>query len=453
MKKKIIISVVSLAMVFLFPIYADQLLAADYAGNEDYYQTLCTTQPRNAECSGFKEYLAQRQQGLLDDVEAMRNNVAKIRDDITSIQKTIRDQQTVIDSIENLIKENDLAITRIQNQIVVLDGEIKQTEADIEKRDTAIKKRMVDEQANIGTNVYAEFVMGAKDLVDMIRIASGIEQITENDQNEIKALEKDKQKLNDQKEEQNQLKANEEATKLDNQNNKKAVEDAKQLQEDLMVEYQKQEADLLEQIRSADAAASAVGSKIIALNSVQYEASDGWIRPANGSISAHTFQYPGGGFHGGLDYATGIGSPMVAPIGGVVVYANNPYPSNNGYLGNYVGYPAGAGNSIHMVGTVNGTTYGISFFHLARENFVAYAGMAVSQGTFLAGTGHSGNSSGAHLHVEVINLGSISTDDAIAQFRGNPDFAWGTGWSSEATTCNVKGSAPCREKPEKFFGG
>lgn len=455
MKRKFTICTTILALVLLFPSSGGILYAADFAGNETYYQNLCITDPKNEVCDSFKSYLAERRNNLLNEAASIESNVAAIQSNIDAIQTTINEQQKTIDALDALIAENEAAIVRIQNQITILDGEIKQTEEDIKVRDETIKNRMVSEQANIATNVYAEFIMGATDLVDMIRIASGIEQITENDQNEIKALEADKQKLVEQVEEQNRLKADQEKTKAENEENQRSVKEAQESQKQLQAEYQKQEANLLEQVRSAKASASAIQSSIISMESVYYQASDGWIRPLSGgySISAGTFSYPGGGFHAGLDFAAGVGTPIVAPIGGVVVYASNPYGSYSGYLTNYSGHPAGAGNSVHMVGTVNGTTYGVSFFHMAQEGFGVSAGSGVSQGTVIGRVGHSGNSTGAHLHIEIINLGDISTDDAIARFRNSgADFAWGTGWSSYSTTCSSKGYAPCRERPESFFG-
>lgn len=458
MRKKLGIMTLVFAMLCLLPISQGMLKAEDFASNEDYYQNLCTqptTDPNiSATCSAFRTYLSGKSSDLREQVANMNANVESLKANIELLQTTINDQQARIDDLNAMIEKNKEAIERIQVSIVILDEEILETQANIDQRDAQIKHRMTSEQAAIGTNVYVEFMMGAKDIVDLVRIADGIERITENDQDEINALKADKEKLNQQKDEQERLKADEEFAKQENEANVAAIEKQKAAQEALIDEYQRKEADLLEQIRTANASISAISSKIIAVDSVSYTASDGWIRPVQGgSISAGTWNYGGGGLHLGLDFAAPIGTTIVAPIGGVVVYANNPVGSNSGFLGNYSGHPAGAGNSVHMVGSVNGTTYAISFFHMAQENFAAYAGMSLAQGTYLGGVGHSGNSTGPHCHVEVINLGSMSVDEAIAQFRSSgADFSWGTGWNTTSTTCGVKGSAPCRERPESFFG-
>lgn len=456
-KKKFILCVTALALAFLFPSSAGILHAEDFASNEDYYQQLCTQYNKDASvsatCNAFRSYLSNKSDNLQLQVESLNNDVATIQNNIDSLTEQINNQQRLIDDIQAMIDRNNEAIELITVSIVKLADEIKQTEADIKKRDDQIKGRMVSEQASIGTNVYVEFVMGAKDIVELVSIADGIERITENDQEEIRALEDDKAKLDQQKDEQIRLKEDQEKAKAENEKNRQTAEAAKAVQVKMQAQYQLQEAELLEKIRSANAAISANQAKIIAVDTVYYQASDGWITPVAGAtISANAFYYPGGGFHGGKDFAAGVGTPIVAPIGGVIVYANNPYGSYSGYLGNYVGHPSGAGNSVHMVGTVNGITYGISFFHMAQENFAAYAGMGVSQGTVIGAVGHSGNSTGPHCHVEIINLGEISTDEAIARFQSSgADFAWGTGWSSEATSCGARGYAPCRENPGSYI--
>lgn len=457
MKRKSMMIALAIGIACMLPRTSGVLHAEDFANNEQYYSNLCTQYNADSAttqvCNSYRDWLSERSAALQAQVDTMNNDIASIQNSIDAITETINTQQKIIDELAARIAQNEAEIQKIQAAITQLQLDIKQTEADIEKRDNQIKDRMVSEQVAIGTNVYVEFVMGAKDLVDMVRIADGIERITENDQDEIAALEDDKAKLNQQKEEQVRLKNDQEKAKQDNEANKKTAEEAKKYQEQLVAEYRKKEADLIQQMRSAADAQQAVESKIAKIGA-SYAQSDGWIRPVPGAyVSAHTWQYPGGGLHLGMDFAAGVGATIVAPIGGVIVYANNPVGSYSGYLGNWSGFPAGGGNTIHMVGTVNGTTYGISFFHMAQENFIAQAGTGVSQGEPLGGVGHSGNSTGPHCHVEIFNLGNISVDEAVARFASSgADFAWGNGWNSTATSCDSKGSTPCRVQPESIFG-
>ena len=56
-----------------------------------------------------------------------------------------------------------------------------------------------------------------------------------------------------------------------------------------------------------------------------------------------------------------VGTAVVAPASGVILYAAAPVGSNSGYLGNWTGYPAGGGNTIQMLCNVNGTLYAVKF--------------------------------------------------------------------------------------------
>lgn len=460
MKKRLTAIIITLAMLCMLPYTSNIVHAEDFANNQDYYDSVCRQYNKDsattAVCNRYRDWLSEQSKALNGQVANINSSIEQLQGNIDALQTEINKNQALIDQLDERIAKNEAAIQEIQVVIDQLQLEIKQTEADIELRDRQIKDRMVSEQASIGTNAYVEFIMGAKDLVDMVRIVEGITRITENDQEEIKALEADKAKLDQQKSEQERLKSDQEEAKKENENSKAVVVEAKAAQEELKQEYLRQEADLIEQMRSAESAQQAIESQIARVDAANfnYTQSDGWILPVRGAyFSAGTWAYPGGGFHPGRDFAAAIGTPIYAPIGGVIVYANNPVPTTNGFLGNWVGYPAGGGNTVHMIGSVNGTTYAISFFHMAQENFYASPGMAVSQGQQIGAVGHTGNSTGPHCHVEVFNLGSMSVEAAVAQFSANgADFAWGCGWRTESTSCASKGSTPCRERPERFFG-
>ena len=107
----------------------------------------------------------------------------------------------------------------------------------------------------------------------------------------------------------------------------------------------------------------------------------GWLRwPARGWISAY---YTTG--HPGIDIAAAFGVPIYAADGGVVSRA---------------GWNSGYGNQVvinHRNGFV--TTYS----HLSR--FFYGAGQLVAKGSMIGHNGSTGNSTGPHLHFEVIRNG------------------------------------------------
>lgn len=165
----------------------------------------------------------------------------------------------------------------------------------------------------------------------------------------------------------------------------------------------------------------------------------------NGTISAGTWAYPGGGMHLGLDVAAPLYSHLYAPANGIVLYADAPVDSNNGYLGNYCGWPQGGGNTIATIMAVNETLYGVTFAHLSNQIHVV-AGQSFQQGTLLAQTGNSGNSTGPHVHIEIFQI-KTDLQEAISYFQQGADFSFGNGFSAPATCSYVA----CRIRPESVL--
>lgn len=174
-----------------------------------------------------------------------------------------------------------------------------------------------------------------------------------------------------------------------------------------------------------------------------------WQNPVeNGTINAGCWSYPDGGLHLGLDIASAMYSDVLAVANGIVLYAHAPVDSNNGYLGNWCGWPNGGGNTICMVVAVNDRLYAISYAHLSNEIYVT-SGQQVSQGTVIAKSGNSGNSTGPHTHVEVFEL-KQDLNSIVEYFRNSgADFSFGCGYS-EAATCS---GYACRIDPETVLEG
>lgn len=435
--------------------------AQDFAGNESYYMDFCSIPRSNRDemetCKAFKDYYRQKSENLQNQIGDLNTQLDSIKGNMDLLTQAINEYDGKIAELTTMIEENDTAIAKMQEGIDALDGQIIQTQKDIDVRDDQIKDRMRSEQPSVGTNVYMDFIMGAADLMDLIRTIEGLERITENDQEQIMALQNDKEKLDVQKGEQIRLQDEVKEKKEQNEESKASTEAAKLQKQEFLNEYQRQEAELNEQKRSAQVDIETIQNNII---NIQIDPSgiggnSYWTMPVTGGYkSAGTWYYPGGGLHLGMDIAAPIGTPIVAPANSVILYAANPAPTNGGYLGNWVGYPAGGGNTVQLVMEVNGITYAVSFFHMARENFSARAGATLDRGQQFGTTGNAGNSTGPHCHIEVINLGTIGLSAAISQFQRNYDFAWGNGWGNGALNriCSATGgAAPCRERPEDIF--
>ena len=435
----------------------------DFEGNEEQWLKTCSvaqeTQEEVNTCKAFKEYYQNQQSDLEAKVATLKDEVAQVQGDIEKLKAAIAQQEELIAEIDARIQQNLYEIDVIDDEIYRLDGVIYQLELSIEERDTLIRTRMQEHQASVGTNFIIEIVMGSDNIVDMIRRIDGLNRIDEAERDEIKQIEIEKAEVEFQKGEQERLKQQQETLLAKNRQEEQNAIAVKEQKEILHSEFEKLYEKLNAEMREIEVDISTLQDNIAQINpelaeqQVDFDSNSILQKPVPGYISANSFHYPNGSIHMGADIAVSIGTPMYAPANGIILYANNPVPTNSGYIGNRDGYPAGTGNSIHMITSVNGTTYALSFFHMAQESFMVRAGDVVQAGQLLGLSGNTGNTTGPHCHLEVFNLGNMSIEDAVRQFQATADFSWGNGWYAVGyqNICDVSGP-PCREHPEDVYG-
>ncbi|MBR2418905.1 MAG: peptidoglycan DD-metalloendopeptidase family protein [Clostridia bacterium] len=124
-----------------------------------------------------------------------------------------------------------------------------------------------------------------------------------------------------------------------------------------------------------------------------YQGSFIWpTRGANAISSYYGYRNPGisgWGFHGGIDIITGYGNstgvPVVASASGTVVSVTRSY---RGYG--------------HMVLIDHGGGLRTRYAHMQPGSLTVYVGQRVSMGQQIGRIGSTGNSTGPHLHFEVL---------------------------------------------------
>jgi hypothetical protein len=100
--------------------------------------------------------------------------------------------------------------------------------------------------------------------------------------------------------------------------------------------------------------------------------------------------YSEGGFHGALDFGTPVGTPVYAPVSGIV------HSAHTGVKNNSLGHNPGSGspsNYVYIWGNNNTSHY---LQHLSDA--LVKKGDLVKEGDLVGHTGNSGNSTGPHLH-------------------------------------------------------
>lgn len=113
--------------------------------------------------------------------------------------------------------------------------------------------------------------------------------------------------------------------------------------------------------------------------------------------------------HKGIDCSAGYGAELYAISDAIVYQANRTCEPSGGYLGNwcpYYGSVIGGGNYVVLKFSYEGKDYYVQYAHLSEV--AVSAGQIVKKGQLIGQQGHSGNSTGSHLHFEIHTGGVYS---------------------------------------------
>ncbi|MGB7595221.1 MAG: peptidoglycan DD-metalloendopeptidase family protein [Erysipelotrichaceae bacterium] len=427
-------------------------------GNEAYYYNLCSSHVSAANrpvCLAFQQYINNKALNAQKQLEAIKKDMKNIAANISKYAAQIANYNAQVIQLEADIASLEASITESEGTIAKLEVQIVDRTKVVDAIDAKVKERMVNMQSFASLNGYIDFIMGAKDFTDLIRRVEGINDITKYDKTQMEMLNEQIRLLNEDKAEVVRQKEALQSNKANVETNKTTVLGLKATTALILAEFQKQEAALeaMENQVAADLSASQAALKAIskALNAIL--PSPGWSSPIRDSfrVSSGTWYYPGtSSTHLGADLAASVGTNLYAVANGVVLYSADACPTY-GYLGNKCGYPASAfgGNQVYLMVNVNNRSYAIRYLHL-QAGTPEKMGTIVRPGDVIGRVGSSGNSSGPHLHIEIIYLGTNTVAYYANRWRG--DLAFGAGWTL-ANRCDYNGnSAPCRMRPENVFG-
>jgi len=457
MKRKILLFLA----VMLFSNVTYNVSAVDYnfEENEDYYSSLCSSAAaaKNVTvCTAYQAYVDQKVKDAEAELKKLLADLKNLSANILSMAKKITEYEAQITKLEKDITNLEKSIKNSEKAILDLGIEIVDRTKSIDGIDQTIKDRMVQMQAFVSLNSYIDFMMGAKDFADLVLRIQGINDITEYDRGQINLLIEQVNALNADKAEVERQKAAQIQNKANLETNQETVSQLKVSITAIVTEYRKQQ-DLLE--AKADEIAGDIEATAAILKGISealknVPTSSGFIRPVGSfRVSAGVWAYPEGGIHLGVDMAASVNTPIKAVANGVVIYSSNACPTY-GYLGNACGKPGRSysGNQVYLLVSVNNVSYAIAYLHLA-QNTVLPIGTIVDAADVVAKLGSSGSSTGPHVHVEVIYLGTNNVGYYANAWKGDLYFGTSSGTTAINTyRCDYNGhKAPCRENPLTIF--
>ena len=396
--------------------------------------------------------------------QAAKDRIKQIEAEIKQAEKNQNEAEALAveyaDKIDSLNAEIDALIPEIEALQVKIDqliADIEANNARVEEINNRVLKRMENAQSTMHYNPMLDFLLGSTGFSDFLRRSYGLDAITGKEEEDKDELIEIINQLNRDKEECNNAKYELETKKKD-------------------LESKKQEAHLMKQFY--DETVNAINEQIYALmteeaeqqmiiSSLVYNIEDllamprqtGFRHPvASAKISAGMPYYPasfGGGMHIGIDYAASYDTPILAPADGVIISSVNTCSLDTGnHLGNRCGGVAGkgmaaGGNQIRMMVSVNGIVYGLIFFHMRQYD--VHAEGVVTAGTMIGRVGSSGNSTGAHCHIELFYLGKGEAEDIPSYLNKGYTVGFNLPYST-SSLCSNMGGSPCRLDGRAYFG-
>ena len=378
MKKKIL--AVLLAAIFVLP------FAVDF--NDDAMVSAASVQDKINQASKEK-------QAALDKIK----NAEKQKDDVIAqsdaLEREIDIIQTEIYAIDDIISDADA-------QILEKEEEIARIQGDIDIQDEKFKEtlRAMDENSTIS---YIDLIFSSQNLSELLINIETINEITAHDMSIIDEMTRLKTEVEDAKAEIEAKKSEQEearsiATDKQNQLSAKMKEKenlAKALEKD--IEKYKQ---VYEEARRQEEALK--GSLNYSSSSSQYLGSGQfcWPAPSYTRISSpygyrnHPI-YKTQKFHSGVDLAAPGGSNILAAENGKVISA---------------GWNGGYGNCL-----VVDHGGGVSTLYAHASRLCVSKGEYVTKGQVIAKVGTTGNSTGNHLHFEVLINGKTTNPMSYIQ--------------------------------------
>lgn len=361
-----------------------------------------------------------------------QNKIDEAKKELNGIKTEKSETMKQVEELTGEISEYEIQIRQLNQEIEGLNGKIKQEEANLKKveEDYTKQEKLLEDRLvatyEAGETSYLDFILSSASITELIsnyylvtEVANSDTELLEKIQNQKKQIEEAKQKLETSKKELDTSKASKQqvSTQLQTSKKEKDTQIAKLNQEEkqTQAELEQFEADKREiqaelaAIAAQERAAAAAAEKNNANNNKGNGTSgsstsgsttpsaSGFIFPVSGLSKSNIANksYPSYRGHTGVDVNINVSGKTIVAAKGGTVQRSKAYIKNGSY------YSYGECIVINHGGGV-ATLYA----HGSPGSRRVSVGQTVQQGQAIMTVGTTGNSSGEHLHFEVLINGN-----------------------------------------------
>ena len=322
-----------------------------------------------------------------DELEDVKSEKSQAMAEVEKISSQIADYQAQIDELDNQINDLNTKITDAENKI-------NEQQSEYEKQEKLLEERLVVIQ-EAGDTTYLDMLLTSKSITDFIsnyylasELAEADTQLLENIQKQKEEIESAKAELETSKRDLDTKKASKQsvATQLQSAKNEKNAKVAELSEDEKSLQAE------IDELQAHEASIKADMEKMkneFDKNNNNSTSSFGFGWPVSnnriGTGYGVSGKYWSSGYHTGVDFPVGSGTPVYAVGDGQVF--DTGY---NSAYGNYV--EIYHGNNVY------------SFYaHASKVN--VSKGQKVTKGQQIMLSGATGNVTGAHLHFEIRSPG------------------------------------------------
>lgn len=343
------------------------------------------------------------QMGNIDDqIDETKTEINGVKKELSSKMKEIENLTSQINDYENEIEDLNDEIAKLQESIKEQEKDLKKAEEEYEKQNEMLKKRLIA-LYEAGQTSYIDVLLSSEDITDFISRYYLISEIAQGDSELLQKIEDNKNSIETKKQSLEASKEKIEANKASKEKATSSLASSKNMKNQQVKELSDEEKELQDKLDQFEKDKKAIQAELKRIaeeeakkntkNVTSNPSSAGYIRPVSGYPITTGLYYSNGKYHGAVDFSgSGIaGKPIVAVKDGTVEISTSLKNSDGSYrsYGEYIVIN-------HHDGTMTLYAHGQPGSRTVKK------GDKVKQGQTIMLVGTTGNSTGYHLHFEVI---------------------------------------------------
>ncbi len=336
-------------------------------------------------------------------IEDAKKKQTDIQNQMSTIKKEVEDLNTKISGYQDEIYDLSSQIEETEQKITEAEQEIEKTQKDLDSKQELLEKRLVASY-KAGDTTYLDVLLSSDSLTSFLSNYYMIEELAEFDTKLIESVEQTKKDIEESKKVLEDSKTKLEETKKSQESKKAELDAAKSAKNSKVSELSAEDKELQKQIDELKNHEASVRNKIEQMKK-EYDRqhSSGGNSGGSGSnsgsgtssygfgwpVSNHSIgtgygvagKYWSSGYHTGVDFPVGVGTPVYS-IGEGQVFDT--------------GYNSAYGNFVEIYHGNN-----IYSFYAHASSVNVSVGQKVTKGQKIMSSGKSGNVTGPHLHFEI----------------------------------------------------